>query len=306
MSRRVRAGKRRGERGLALIAVLWISALLAVIATSLATGARQDLRLARNLAAEATASARAEGALQLAGAALLLERRGARDAARALLADPWMEGLRLEVHDTAGRIDPDAAPRELLLGLLAALEVDRLQAETLVARLLARRGAEAERDEEDRFEAEDDEGGGAEGLAATLRPAAARQSFERLEELARLPGVTPALYARLAPHLTVNSGEARIDPWAATAVVLQALPDVNPAEREIFLAARIREAALPPRERRARLDSLFTDDSPQRVFDLSLQVAEGEGRGFRREATLRLTDDPRRPLLLHRWERGER
>lgn len=294
--------RRRGERGLALIAVLWISALLAVIATALATGARQDLRLARNLAAEATASARAEGALQLAGGALLLERRGAHEAARALLADPWMNGLRLEVHDTAGRIDPDAAPRELLLGLLAALEVDRLQAETLVARLLARRGADAEEDE-GAFTEEDDDGG---SLAFATPPETRGRSFQRLEELGRLPGVTPALYARLAPHLTVNSGAARIDPWAATAVVLQALPDVNPAEREIFLAARSREAALPPQQRRARLDSLYTDDSPQRVFDISLQVAEGEGRGFRREATLRLTDDPRRPLLLHRWERGGR
>jgi len=293
MSRRAPAEKRRGERGLALIAVLWISALLAVIATALATGARQDLRLARNLVAEAQGTARAEGALQLAGAALLLERNGARDAARALLADPWMQGLRLEVHDTAGRIDPDTAPEELLLGLLTALELDRFQAEPLAAHLLARRGREAE---EEAFDGE--------AVAAPARPEA--QTFERLEELARLPGMTPTLYARLAPHLTVHSGLTRIDARAATDRVIRALPDVNPAEREIFLAARTREAALPPEERRAWLDSLYVEASPQQVFDLTLRVTAGPGSGFHREATLRLTADPHRPLLLHRWERGER
>lgn len=290
--------ERPGERGLALIAVLWISALLAVIATALATGARQDLRLARNLALEAEAAARADGALQLVGGALLLQRAEAPEAAQALLTDPWLQGLRIEAHDAAGRIDLNSAPEELLLGLLLALEPDRGLAETLLARILDWR------DEDDQARPRGAEADDYARAGLPQRPA--NRPFERIEELARVMEVTPALYARLAPHLTLHSAEDAIDPWEATETVIRALPDINAAAAEIFLADRRREAGVPPDQRRAWLDSRHTTESPRQVYELSLQVVEGPGAGFRRDATLRLTDDPQRPLLLHRWERGGR
>jgi general secretion pathway protein K len=56
--------RRDDARGFALILVLWIAALLAVIAASLVSSGRTEARLARNLVENAKAEALADGAVQ--------------------------------------------------------------------------------------------------------------------------------------------------------------------------------------------------------------------------------------------------
>jgi general secretion pathway protein K len=59
--------------------------------------------------------------------------------------------------------------------------------------------------------------------------------------LRRMDGMTPALYRRIAPHLTVYGRDGRINPFHAPRGVLEALPGLSELDVDRFLASK------PPR-----------------------------------------------------------
>ena len=63
--------RKRHQRGIALISVLWITTLLAVIAASFTSSARTEGRLAHNMVENAKAEALADGAVARAVLGLL-------------------------------------------------------------------------------------------------------------------------------------------------------------------------------------------------------------------------------------------
>lgn len=58
-------------------------------------------------------------------------------------------------------------------------------------------------------------------------------------------GMTPALYRKLAPHVTLWSGQASPDPNVATSLALAAIPGMTPQRAHEIQAARQRNAADP-------------------------------------------------------------
>ncbi len=111
---------RRRNRGIALISVLWVVALLTVVAGGVSTGMQSETRLARNLMVSAQARHAAEGGVQLAVLALL---GGARRTAwqpdgsvhELVIGDAV---VRVTVIDEAAKIDLNLAPDVLLDRLL--------------------------------------------------------------------------------------------------------------------------------------------------------------------------------------------
>ena len=107
---------RRDERGIALIMVIWVLALLSLMAMSFMAEARVEVRRAANLRARAEAEALAEAGINIAIARLVAEHGETHP-------PPWTESIAggsvsVSVIDEHGKIDLNEADPELLAGLL--------------------------------------------------------------------------------------------------------------------------------------------------------------------------------------------
>lgn len=211
--RRAGGSVRQRSSGLALIAVLWMVAALSLVAASIMTSTRTEIR---------TVAQRQQlfAASQLGDAAIAIV---LRDLVAASTPDPrWrsvtasFDGHDMTVRITplSGLVDINRAPASLLADLFAvAGGVDPAFAGELAARVVERR---RERSAE----------GGAGGL------------FAGAEELLQLPGFDYGLYARISDLITVSSGFGRINPLAAPPEVLRVLARGDEAVVARFLEQR--------------------------------------------------------------------
>lgn len=287
------------SRGVALIAVLWLSVLLAVIAGSLLTTTRSELRLARNLLDSARADALAEGGIYLAIPHLL-----DRDAATRWTVDGAVHVVELEsgkleiaAQDAAGRVDLNAAPPELLAGLFGAAGVDPDEAAILAARIADWR----DRDENAMPDGAEQADYDAAGLAARVGNA----PFATPGEILRIPGIDMALYGVIEGAVTVWSRQRGIDPVAAPRLALLALPGMSESSADALIAAR---TDAEPDPRGTHLLPFIPDEARRwlargggRVVYLLAQAQTREGGIFRREAVVELRPGANPPYVTHSW-----
>ncbi len=289
------------QRGIALVAVLWGVVLLAVIVGSFTVTARTDIRLVRNLVENAKAKSLAEAGIHLA-LLRLLNARGtpgwrADGSPQAVSFDGTR--LTLAIQDEGGKIDLNRAPDALLKGLFRSVGVDEERSTALVDAIADWRDGDDFR----RLNGAEEADYHAAGLAHGPR----NSSFRILEELEQVMGMTPGLYEKVAPALTVHSRRPGIDPETAPREVLQALPGVVAAEVEAFLADR----ASAPEGGAIVARSLtgaesFMSRSRKRVYSLRAEAQTASGAVFVREAVVQLTRAPRSPYRFLAWTRGNR
>lgn len=217
---------RRRARGAALVLVLWLTMLLAtlIVAFALTAGVEsmQGKLLSRGAAAQELARAGVEYALV---------RVADQDPASRWLPDGrlylWRyagNDLAIRIVDETGKVDLNQADAPLLAALLRAEGSDPQQADRLAGAIVDWR------DSDPLTHA----AGGAEDpdyAAAGLPYGAKDAPFESVAEVEQVLGMTPELYARLLPSLTLFSGRPQPDPNYAQAPVLVAL-GLNPAEYE--------------------------------------------------------------------------
>ena len=258
----------RGQRGFALLIVLWTIAVLAALIAGLAADASSESKLSMALRSHAVARAAADGVLSYAILDVL--RAGATAAGPRRFGDtPVTVGL----VDLSGRMNPNLASAVMLQALLLGLGVLPQSAESLAAAIVDWRtpgltpsphGAKA-----------------AEYRAAGMTYGPPGRPFENLDELGFVLGMTPALLAALKPHLTLWS-TADADPAFADALVLVALraagaPPVAASSTEARVIAITATASLPdaPRvSRRAVVRFGFSPDGRGwRVFGLGRRRA---------------------------------
>ncbi|AGA33579.1 General secretion pathway protein K [Thioalkalivibrio nitratireducens DSM 14787] len=237
MTRKRTLAARRRRRGVALVTTLWIITLLTVIAGSLTLGMRREAGIVHYLQQVTEARTLAEGGIH--HAALMLshpqpEQRWSGDGAlrRIVLGD---REIWVRVRDAAAYVDLNHAPGELLDALLLSAGADEAaQRSRLVDNILDWRDPSPER----RLH-----GDGAAGYAAAGRADGPRNGpFPAVEELQRVLGITPTVYRRVAPWLTVYSGVAGIAPEIADPRLLTALSAAEPVVLDGFVQER--EAAL--------------------------------------------------------------
>lgn len=231
---KARRKTRDSERGLALIAVLWALALLGVIAASFAFETRTGTRVAQNIVENAKAEALADGAVYRT-IELLLDGVPAND--------PFADGrsyrlaftggeATVSLQDTAGLIDLNQASDKLLTGLFESVDVDTKATAALVDAIEDFRDPN---DERRPHGAEDRD-----YQTAGLSHGAKDGPFETVEELQQVFGMTSDLYQLVAPALTVDSRRPAIHPAYAPAMVLKAIPGMDPNELNAFLKVRTR------------------------------------------------------------------
>ncbi len=212
-----RASTESQENGFALILVLWSVALLGLIAASFATGVRSNALIARNAVENAAARALADGGVVLAIAGLLDP-----DGPNAWHPDSMPRSLemqtgriRVTIADEGGKIDLNAETGPLVADLLRWLGLAPPDALALTREIAGFRAA-----------------GDGNGAA----PVAPR--FASVAELTRVPGMTPALFARMEPFVTVHSGETTLNVQTAPGALLEALTGADPVAIEAFVATR--------------------------------------------------------------------
>jgi general secretion pathway protein K len=287
------------QRGIALIAVLWLTVLLTVIASSFAYSMRSEALAARNTMSLAQARAVADGAVERM--AFELSRPSSpEDAWRADgQAHAWSDGdvaVSATAFDESARIDLNTATPPLLKGLLENVGgLDPDTAQRVLDAIVDWRDADDLR-QPNGAEAADYRAAGSK-LVPTNAP------FESVGELRRVLGITGTLMAKLADSVTVYSRQRGINTATAARDVLLALPGATPALVDAFIAARAEALAnrlpIPPF---AAAQGFAGGASP--VWRISVTARLPDGVTFARDAVLRPMGDPRRPFVTLLWQEG--
>lgn len=227
----------RRARGAALLFAMWAIALLAALLAGMAVTAHGEGEAARNVYAQARARYAAD-----AGIARAVRALRDPDPARRWVPDGRsyrfdFDGAKVQVNvtDTSGQVDLNAATPEVLKNLFLAAGADEPHAQAL---------ADAVQDWRDSDDIPHPNGAEAEtyrraGLAWLPRNGPFRSS----DELSRVYGMTDALYRRLADAVTVYSGRNFPDEAYAGPLALAAGRDGDAAGASRVVAAR---RARPP------------------------------------------------------------
>jgi general secretion pathway protein K len=282
-----------GEAGFALVAVLWVVTLLSAMAVAIIVEGRSEGRVLSMTTAKAQADALADA--------------GVYEAVRRLLEPALRESLTVNgepirwrfadndiavsVQDEAGKVDLNNASEELLATLLRGAGAAPQQAAALADTVADWR----DRDDLVRLN-------GAEAPQyhmAGLDYGPANAPFHTVEELLLVKGMNPALFDRVAPALTVYSGQIDIDPLSAPAVVLALLRQGCSSERAGSVTNR--PAASVVAGPTIAQGGSFAGGQ---AFSIRAN-AEVDGARAIREAVVRLTDDLRKPYWVYEWRDGK-
>jgi len=296
--RMLRSRPMREQRGIALVLALWLTILLTVIASGFAFSMRSETIAARNAVSAARARNAADGAVE----------RTLFELSRPRMTDTWVaDGTRrtwtendiefdVTAIDETSKIDLNFANEALLRGLMTAVGGldDQAAAHVVDAILDWRDPDDAKRPngaEEDDYR------------AAGLKYGPSNAAFETVGELARVLGITPDLYRRVADSLTVYSRQPGINPITASRNVLLALPGVSSEIVDEYLEQRrlAIENKLPPPPF-APVGALGS--GAVAVWRIHAEAKLPDGVTFVREAVVRPFNDIRRPLVAFAWTEG--
>ena len=201
------------QRGIALVAVLWIVAALAIVVTSIGYAVRQEVRAVSNSRQALTGVATGGAAIQL-----VLQQLAATPTRLQALSysDATFRGVavRVRVLPLSGLIDiNNASPALLAMMFAVAGQVDAERAAALAAAAIDVRSIKDSRG----------------------RPV----GFEAPEDLLRVPGIDYTLYAKISALVTADvQGGGKVIPLAAPAGVLLVLAGGNTAAAARIAADR--------------------------------------------------------------------
>jgi general secretion pathway protein K len=291
-------GPRARERGIALVGVLWMLALLGVIATGFAATTRTEGLIAHNHVEAARARAVAEEVLHWAVfewlASPIEERRRADGRRYDLQVGEDEVRAMLSVEDEGAKVDLNAAPAALLEGLLRVLGVEEPERLALVDAIQDWRDPD---DLRRPFGAE-----AAEYRAAGFGYGPRNDHFESIDELRLVFGMTPELYERMRPLVTVHSRRAQVNVDTASVEVLRAIPGLSEEQALEWVQTRAAaEAPLGTREAR-RVAGAYAARGTGGVYTFSVQAVLPSGAAQGLRATLRL--DGLDGYTVLDWESG--
>ncbi len=227
------------QNGIALVIVLWMLALLSIIALAYSGMTRSESQLTGNVARSAKARAVAEAGLWTAVHDLLRppnERRFSPDGVVVnLLMDNDQEVL-ISIQDESGKVDLNKASQELLLGLIKSTGLDYEQSLHLVEAILDWR----DKDNLQRVNGAET----AEYAANDLPYGAKNGTFNSVEELMLIRGMTQEIFDQVKSGLTVNSMQARVRLSTSPASVLNGLPGMTEDLAAEIIASRFNDGTV--------------------------------------------------------------
>ena len=232
MTRSLPASRRRRQRGVAFILVLWLLALLTILLGSFALITRTEGLQARHLFDTTTARYAAEAGVNRAVFQMAMPDPQQRWVPDGRNYELEFEGaaLRLAVTDESGLIDLNAADTLTLSNLFRAQGLEQAQADALADAILDWRDTD---DLVSPNGAEDSEYD-AEGYDYGAKDA----PFDTVSEVQQVMGMSFELFERVAPALTIYSGQPMPNPAFAPAQVLRSLPGMDETLAQQLIEAR--------------------------------------------------------------------
>lgn len=298
------------RRGLALVSVLWVLTLLGLIAANFTHTTRTEVILTRNLIESADAEALADAAVHRTILGLL-----ETDPEKAWRVDGtiygWLYGdgeIRIAVQDEGGKLDLNLGNDRLLVALFRSVGLSEPDAVAMVDRIADFRDP----DDLHRAQGAEDPDYAEAGLPWDAKDA----PFASLEELLQVLGMTPELYAKVRPALTLYAG--RRPPFEQTAPpeirvfygVLGTIVDEQEDQQRSRVADQTGQVS---REDLAAGPFMLesTDIAPTRsqaqVFTIRTEARLPDGLVFAREAIVRLNGSAQAPYELLGWRQvGEK
>jgi general secretion pathway protein K len=283
---------RAAPDGFIIVAVLWILGALATLAsiyavyvvdTATALGVHDD-----RLQADALVSA----GLELAAYQLTAPSEQGRPSVGAFAFRIGQANVSVEFRSESGRIDLNAAPKELLAGLFTALGARSNQAEYYAERVIGWRSPAPE---------------GQDAEVSAYRTAGLKYpprggKFQHPGELALVLGLPPAVVDRALPLVTVYNGQAQVNALAAPPEVIAALPGMSPDRLYAFLAQR-RSA---PQNTQVLLSMLGQAQSSAAIeagkaARVTVRTAFDNGRRLNSEVVIVVFEDAPEPYRVMSW-----
>jgi general secretion pathway protein K len=189
------------QRGFALLIVLWTMGLLALLVAQFSAAGRTEVRVAANLRANAVMQAAADGAVHEA-ILQLLKGNWAPDG-RAHVVRVGNAPVDVSVKDDYWKVNPNTATLPMLQALLVNRGIDAGRTATLSKAIIDWRFGDVV----------PPSGAARRGplQAATVARRTASRIYESLDQLGLVPGMTPALLARIAPALSIYQESDALD-----------------------------------------------------------------------------------------------
>ncbi|WP_316187778.1 MULTISPECIES: type II secretion system protein GspK [unclassified Bradyrhizobium] len=270
-----------------VLSVLWGLGLLTAIALSLSWSSSVSYGLARNGVDQAALGALVEAGVNAAIDGLLDARADRRWRADGRLYTLDFNGTRIgiRIQDELGRVDLNQTDEAMLNSLLLSAGLDARAAADLTDKIVDWRTVTSLKHLN-----------GAKDRDYASRNAAYHPRngpFQSVDELLLVMDMTPVIFARIAPALTVHSGRQFVDPQLAPREVLRALPGMTAQSAEATLAARdgarsgLAEGN-PMTVLRGRAFTIRTE------FSQASRVVAGE-------VAVRLTENPQQPYWVLSW-----
>jgi general secretion pathway protein K len=272
-----------------VISVLWGLGLLAAISLSLLWNGNMSYSLVRNGLEVASINATVEAAINRAVVALFdprPERRWRTDGETHNF-EFGGASIKVSIQDELGKIDLNQADTPVFVGLLRSAGLDLASATSLADKIMDWRTTTSLKSLNGAKEREYSASGSA------YRPR--NGPFQSVDELLLVMDMTPALFRKIEPALTVYSGRQFVDPQVAPREVLLTLPNMTPGSIEAVLAARGRQLLSVGQP--AGVD---TTALRGRAFTIRTEFQK-LNRTILHETAVRLTDNTNEPYWLLSW-----
>jgi general secretion pathway protein K len=292
---------RRRERGWALISVLWVTAMLAMMAAATQELTLTSVRTERRALVRAHLDSDLDAAMVRALLALDDDRQSERWRIDGYPYTFSYDGvaMTISVQDEDGKFDLNEADDDTLAPLFQSVGLDTRTANVLADRIVEWR-TEPTSDDAHTLHGGTDADYASAGVPWRPR----HDDFQTVSELRLVLGMTPALFDRLRPAVTVYSRNDSPDENLAPRIVLNALNPGNPGAVDKVMAQRA--GAFSQTDLRAsQTESSATVDPGSDLSGRSFEVdidANYAGRHQTRRAVVVMTGDSMRPYLVEHWE----
>lgn len=285
----------QGDDGFIVVAVLWmlgiLAALISIYAIYVANAAVSLSVNDDRVQAEALISA----ALELTAYQLTSVDEKSRPTHGDFAFRMGRSNVAVEFRSEAARIDLNAAPKELLAGLFAALGARYADAEYYADRIIGWRSKGGE--------AKDPDQETAAYRTAGLNYAPRQAPFASVSELWLVLGLPQALVERALPFVTVFSGIATVDVLDARSEVVASLPGMT-ADR---LYAVLSQRGTGPQNAQFVLGLLGPAQGAataegSKATRVTVRIGFDNGRRVRAEAVILPVADADEPFRILSWQ----
>jgi general secretion pathway protein K len=292
--------RKQNADGFILVAVLWIIAALATLATIFSVYVINTATAFTVHDERLQAEGCARAAIELAVYQLIANPPGAQQGAQQSMPTRGRFVFRVgnaqvttDFNSETARIDLNAAPKELLAGLFAALGAAPNDAQAYADRIIAWRSPPS-------ANIADNEASNYRAAGVIYAPRGSQ--FPHTGELGLVLGIPDLMVERALPFLTVYSGRPQINILDAAPQVIAALPGIAPARLQAVLAAR--NAA--PQDAQALVESLgaaqaLATTQGGKSVRVTARIAFDSGQRMTTEVVIFLTDNGTEPYRILTW-----